>query len=173
MYVKNLLFTISKPTRPDTKSLIDNIFTNDPQVNEKQDRCIKCADLLDYFPIYNLSRNINIADNNEWFAWKRKRTENLFRPLYAFLAVATGLNYSMKQMYQTALDIFDTKPWKYYDNHFPVKNYMKKIHGSVTKVSETPNTAIKHNNILCFQQLPTKRVDDSTITLIELPWINV
>ena len=55
MYSNNLIPTITKPTRPKTRTLIDNIFTNNYQDNQKQERGIIYADLSDHFPIYNIS----------------------------------------------------------------------------------------------------------------------
>ena len=49
------------PIRPKTRTLIDNIFSNNYKDNQKQDRGIIYADLSDHFPIYNISKNINKA----------------------------------------------------------------------------------------------------------------
>ena len=73
MYSNNLIPTITKPTRPKTRTLIDNIFTNNYQDNQKQERGIIYADLPDHFPIYNISKNVNVADNSECFNWERKK----------------------------------------------------------------------------------------------------
>ena len=56
MYSNNLIPTITKPTRPKTRTLIDNIFTNNYQDNQKQERGIIYADLSDHFPIYNINK---------------------------------------------------------------------------------------------------------------------
>ena len=56
MYSNNFIPTITKPTRPKTRTLIDNIFTNNYQDNQKQERGIIYADLSDHFPIYNMNK---------------------------------------------------------------------------------------------------------------------
>ena len=82
MYGNNLIPTITKSTRPKTRTLIDNIFTNKYQDNQKQERGIIHADLSDHLPIYNISKNINIADNTDCFIWKKKKGQSIGSGLY-------------------------------------------------------------------------------------------
>ena len=60
-YANDLIPFITMPIRPKTRTLIDNIFSNNYKDNQKQDRGIIYADLSDHFPIYNISKNINKA----------------------------------------------------------------------------------------------------------------
>ena len=108
MYSNNLIPTATKPTRPKTKTLIDNIVTNNYQDNQKQERGMIYADLSDRFPIFNISKNINVTDNSECFIWKRKRTELPSRPLLILFAVTTGLNYTIKQILKLLMICFTT-----------------------------------------------------------------
>ena len=82
MYANNLIPTITKPTRPKTRTLIDNIFTNNYQDYQKQERGIIYADLSDHLPIYNISKNINIANNTDCFVWKRKKDRASVQAFY-------------------------------------------------------------------------------------------
>ena len=82
MYANNLIHSITKPTRPKTRTLIDNIFSNNYQDYQKQERGIIYADLSDHLPIYNISKNINIADNTDCFVWKRKKDRASVQAFY-------------------------------------------------------------------------------------------
>ena len=59
-YANNLIPTI--PTmRPKTRTLIDNIFSNNYKDNQKKERGIIYADSSDHYPINNIGKNINKA----------------------------------------------------------------------------------------------------------------
>ena len=58
-YANNLIPTFTKPIRNKTRTLIDNIFSNNYQDNQNQEPTN--ADLSDHFPIYNISKIINKA----------------------------------------------------------------------------------------------------------------
>ena len=108
MYSNNLIPTITKPTRPKTRTLIDIIFTNNYQDNQKQERGIIYADLSDNFPIYNISKNINLADNRECFIWRRKKDRT---SVQAF--IKTFCSYDWSELHnetnaQTAYDMLTT-----------------------------------------------------------------
>ena len=60
-YANDLIPFVTMPIRPKTRTLIDNIFSNNYKDNQKQERGIIYDDLSDHFPIYNISKNINKA----------------------------------------------------------------------------------------------------------------
>ena len=161
MYSNNLIPTITKPTRPKTRTLIDNIFTNNYQDNQKQERGIIYADLSDHFPIYNISKNINVTDNSECFIWKRKKDRT---SVQAFINTFCSYNWSElhnQTNAQTAYDMFHNKLTECYDSHLPMKMIkLNKYKARLPWLSETLKAAIKHKNNLYIKQLHTKLEDD-------------
>ena len=56
MYANNIIPTIIKLTTHKTRTIIDNILTNNCQGNQKQEGCITYADLSNHKPIYKTSK---------------------------------------------------------------------------------------------------------------------
>ena len=153
MNSNNLIPTITKPIRPKTRTLIDNIFTNNYQDNQKLEKGIIYADLSDHFPIYNISKNINVADNSQCFIWKRKKDRT---SVQAF--INTFGSYDRSELHnetnaQTAYDVFHNKLTECYDNHLPMKMIkLNKYKARLPWLSETLTAAIKHRNNLYIKQ---------------------
>ena len=144
MYANNLIPTITKPTRPKTRTLIDNIFTNNHQDNQKQEKGIIYADLSDHLPIYNISKNINIADNTDCFVWKRKKDR---ASVQAFINTVIGYNWSellSATDAQIAYDLFHNKLIECYENHLPVKmSKLNKYKARLPWLNDTLKASIK------------------------------
>ena len=161
MYANNLIPTITKPTRPKTKTLIDNIFTNNYQDNQKQERGIIYADLSDHLPIYNISKNINIADNTDCFVWKRKKDR---ASVQAFINTFSSYDWSELLSVtdgQIAYDLFHNKLIECYENHLPMKMIkLNKYKARLPWLNDTLKEAIKQKNVLYVKQLRTKNEDD-------------
>ena len=157
MCANNLIPTIIKPTRPKTRTLIDNIFTNNYQDNQKQERGIIYADLSDHLPIYNISKNINIADNTDCFVWKRKKDRASVQAFSSYdwselLSVTDG---------QMAYDLFHNKLIECYENHLPMKMIkLNKYKARLPWLNDTLKEAIKQKNVLYVKQLRTNNEDD-------------
>ena len=161
MYANNLIPTITKPTRPKTRTLIDNIFTNNYQDNQKQERGIIYADLSDHLPIYNISKNINIADNTDCFVWKRKKDR---ASVQAFINTFSSYDWSELLSVtdgQIAYDLFHNKLIEGYENHLPMKMIkLNKYKARLPWLNDTLKEAIKQKNVLYVKQLRTKNEDD-------------
>ena len=161
MYANNLIPTITKPTRPKTRTLIDNIFTNNYQDNQKQERGIIYADLSDHLPIYNISKNINIAYNTDCFVWKRKKDRALVQ---AFINTFSSYDWSELLSVtdgQIAYDLFHNKLIECYENHLPMKMIkLNKYKARLPWLNDTLKEAIKHKIVLFVKQLRTKNEDD-------------
>ena len=104
-YANDLIPFIIMPIRPKTRTLIDNIFSNNYKENQKQDRGIIYADLSDHFPIYNISKNINKAV----ILSDIEKKEDPCWLLLIFLAVMTDLKNPNETDAQTAYDCFHIK----------------------------------------------------------------
>ena len=89
---------------PKTRTLIDNIFSNNYKDNQKQDRGIIYADLSDHCPIYNISKYINKAVTLSDI----EKKEDPCWLLLIFLAVMTDLKNPNEPETdaQTAYDCF-------------------------------------------------------------------
>ena len=123
IYENNLIPLITKRTRLSyySKSLIDNIITNNFQSYLTHESGIILSTISDHFPVNHICRNIKITSTEYCFIWKRKKN-NL-----SMIAFKNDIdNHSWEYVMnsdnaQVAYELFHKGVTQLYERHFPYR----------------------------------------------------
>ena len=120
MYSCSFLPLIHKPTRVtnQTATLIDNIFTNDMQLNDSILNGILLTNISDHFPIFHIVKNMSYSIETNALIKRRVNEENI----QSFKEKLSEINWDeilMKQDTQHAYDSFQQTFSTLYNECFP------------------------------------------------------
>ena len=150
---------ITRPTRitNNSSTLIDNIFTNDLNVNTSL-KGILLNDITDHFPVFFISRHNSIKNNDEYI-WKRIYSE---KNLHLFNNMLT--NSSLNDIFsitdcQDAMSKFHSILREAHDTCFPLKKINITYHNKKPWLSDSLKKSIKKKNNLYYLMKKTHNPD--------------
>ena len=149
MYSCSFLPLIHKPTRvtKTTATLIDNIFTNDLQVNTNTMNGILLANLSDHFPIFHVVKNY-CSELKDDIIIKRKICDENVSLFKEKLSSYDWNNVFIQEDPQRAYDIFHDIYSTLYDECFPMVKIKLGRRNSKPWLSNELKNMIKQKNRL-------------------------
>ena len=151
MFSSNLMPLINKPTRVTeaTATLIDNIYTNNIDINNIALHGIFTTKLTDHFPVFHISYKQNLqSDPNADYQIIRQMGE---RNVSAYTEKIDKFDWSQVQEYQNcqeAFSFFHTSLKQIFDSSFPLIRVKRKYRNRLPWLTEELKESIKVKNKL-------------------------
>ena len=121
-FMKQFNSSITKPTRLTcySKTIIDNILTNNFKEYLTHEPGFIFSTISDHFPVYHICRNIKVTSTTGCFTWKRRK--NLSMIAFKNDIDNHSWEYVMiSENTKEAYELFHNKITQFYERHFPYR----------------------------------------------------
>lgn len=148
---------ISKPTRINSGTLLDNIFHNDLACNLDLTQGILYTDITDHFPVFVIVQS-DISENDKISVTKRIFNSTNITTFQNLMHETNWTNMLSSEDMQTAFSSFLEKIQSLYDSAFPLKTFKVSKYRNKAWITPAIKKSIRTKNKLYYKYKQNKTV---------------